>query len=160
MENIKLDTLSLCKFDKDNKYHMIFLKKLLNDETIKERFQGLLPKLMKNMDDCVIGKGFFIADNDKLIGYVDIGNYNANERAVYIRQAIDKDERGQSYGKKALIETCDFIFRTYSEVENIKARIAPDNEVSIRMAIACGFSNIRDDYYGIENPYIKNKKIK
>ena len=70
MKKIEMDTLSLCKFDKDNKDHMIFLKKLLADETIKERFQGLLPNLMKKTDDTIIGMGFFIADGDCLVGYV------------------------------------------------------------------------------------------
>lgn len=160
MKKIEMETLSLCKFDKDNKYHMIFLKKILADETIKERFQGLLPNLMKKVDDTIIGMGFFIADGDCLVGYVDIGDYNENEKAVYIRQAIDKDKRGKNYGQRALLEVCDLIFKEYPLVENIKARIAPDNEASIRMAIACGFANIRDDYYGIENPYIKNNRIK
>ncbi len=111
-------------------------------------------------DDSIIGKGFFISDNGKLIGYIDIGNYNVNEKAVYIRQAIDQDVRGRNYGKRTLYELCDFIFREYPDVENIKARIASDNQASIRMALACGFTNIRDDYYGMENPYTKNNKIK
>lgn len=160
MKDIKMDTLSLCKFDKDNKYHMIFLKKILKDKTITERFQGFLPNLTKKYDGTIIGAGFFIADGDVLVGYIDIGNYNANEKAVYIRQTIDQDARGNGYGKRSLYEVCDFIFKEYPNVENIKARIAPDNEASIRMAVACGFTNIRDDYYGIENPYIKNNKIK
>lgn len=161
MNKIKMDTLSLCSFDKDNVHHMMFLKKLLKDETIKTRFQGLLPNLMRKPDDdTIIGKGFFIADENVLVGYVDIGNYNEEEKAVYIRQAIDKDERGKSYGAKTLLEVCDFIFRKYPLVENIKARIAHDNEASIKMALACGFTNIRDDYYGLQNPYIKSSKIK
>lgn len=66
----------------------------------------------------------------------------------------------KKYGQRALSEVCELIFREYPLIENIKARIVPDNEASIRMAISYGFTNIRDDYYGIENPYVKNIKIK
>ena len=40
--NIKMDTLTLCEFDKDNLSHMKFLKNMLTDNSIKERFQGAL----------------------------------------------------------------------------------------------------------------------
>lgn len=35
-----------------------------------------------------------------------------------------------------------------------------DNKASINAACAIGFKWIKDDYYGIENPYVKNKKDK
>jgi len=139
---------------------MVFFKELLKDETITNRFQGFLPNLMKNNDSSIIGKGFFIKDENQLIGYVDIGNYNESEHAVYIRQAISSNKRGMGYGKRSLFEICDLIFANYPEIENIKARIATDNVFSIEMAKACGFKWIRDDYYGITNPYIKNNKTK
>ena len=160
MDSIKMKTLSLCRFHKDNKYHMIFLKKLISDKTITARFNGFLPNLTKNYDDDILGKGFFVVDEKNLIGYVDIGNYSEDERSVYIRQAIDIEKRGKSYGKRTLSEISDLIFCMHPEVENIKAKVANDNIACLRMLSDCGYKWLHDDYYALENPYIKNSNKK
>lgn len=54
---------------------------------------------MKKVDGTIIGTGLFIAYEDCLVGYVDIGNYNKNGKAVYVRQAIDRDKREKIWPK-------------------------------------------------------------
>lgn len=159
MDNINIGKLSLCFFDKDNKEHMLFLKKILKDESVIKRFQGFLPHLLKSAND-IFGKGFFLSLNNELIGYVDFGNFNEKEEAVYVRQLVDKDKRSKGYGRLILSEVCDYVFKTYPFIHKIKARIAPDNINSIMMVYNAGFINDRDDYYSLSNPYIKNSNIK
>ena len=158
--NIKIDTLTLCEFDKDNLSHMKFLKNMLTDNSIKERFQGFLPNLNKKTYGFSLGKAYLVADDDEIVGYIEVSNYNKSEKAVYLREAIDSTKRKKKYGQRALKEFTDLIFKTYPEVEIAKARIANDNKASLNMADACGFKWISDDYYGLENKYLKNEKIK
>ena len=159
MENIKIGKLTLCSFNKDNKDHMLFLKKILKDESIIKRFQGFLPNLLKNTND-IFGKGFLLSLDNETTGYVDFGNFNNEEEAVYIRELVDKDKRHLGYGTLILSEVCDYVFKTYTFVYKIKARIAPDNIKSIMMAYNAGFINDRDDYYSLSNPYTKEMNIK
>lgn len=98
--------------------------------------------------------------DNKIIGYVDFGNFNNEEEAVYIRELVDKDKRHLGYGTLILSEVCDYVFKTYPFVYKIKARIAPDNIKSIMMAYNAGFINDRDDYYSLSNPYTKEMNIK
>lgn len=155
-----METLNLVSFDKENVEHIIFLRKLLRDKTISERFNGLLPQLNAKHNDGVIGKGFFLADGDELVGYVDIGQYNVEEEAVYIRGAVDKDKRGNHYGYRLLSETTDYIFANYPKVRNVKVKIAEDNTASLKTAGACGFIWLGSDYYGKSNPYEKEVKVR
>ena len=72
--NIKMDTLTLCEFDKDNLSHMKFLQNMLTDNSIKERFQGFLPNLNKKTYGFSLGK-------HPLDGYTnkDIKDFNNND---------------------------------------------------------------------------------
>ena len=86
-------------------------------------------------------------------------NFNEEEKAVYIRQAIFKEYRGNKekrYGTLLLNEITDYLFSNYSKVHYIKARIHHDNISSMKMAWNCGFSN-DEEIFSKENPYIKNK---
>lgn len=55
MRDIKMNTLSLCRFNKGNKEHVNFLKEIISDETITKRFQGFLPNLLRNNHDDYYG---------------------------------------------------------------------------------------------------------
>lgn len=156
MESITMETLSLNTFDKDNKIYLDFLKKLLCDKTIKQRFQGFLPNLLRENTNSIIGRGFFVSCDNELIGYIDIGNYNINEKSVYLRCAIEKSKRKKAYGRRILSEISDYIFNTHPEVETIKLKIDKDNVPSLKVADACGYKWINDDYYGLSNPYTKS----
>jgi len=88
-------------------------------------------------------------------------NFNEEEKAIYIRQAIFKEYRGNKekrYGTLLLNEITDYIFSNYPMIHYIKARIHHDNLSSMKMAWNCGFSN-DEEIFSKENPYIKNKLI-
>lgn len=156
--NIKLETLTIHNFDKNNKTELEFIKKLCNDETIKSRFQGLLRGLID--DKGFFDHGFLVSHNNNLVGYVYIGSFNDEEKCVYLRAAIDKDKRGMNYGKTILSEITEYIFKNYSQVESIRLKIASDNKASLMTSNACGYQWLIDDFYIKYNPYIENKKIK
>ena len=150
--SIKLETLSLISFDKNNPEHILFFKKILSDESIKKRFSGFLPRLNSNSSD-IINKAFFVSDNNKLIGFIDIGAFNQEEKAIYLRGAIDKNERGFNYGHKMLDEISNYIFINHPMIEKIKLKIAYDNIASIKTAESCGFYSILNNYYEKNNPF-------
>ena len=92
-----------------------------------------------------------------MVGFVDIGQFNGEEEAVYLRGAIDKDKRGKHYGTLMLSETTDYIFANYPKVRNVKLKIDEDNKASLSTANACGFIWAGADYYVKGNPYEKQK---
>ena len=121
--NIKLDTLSLVQFDKNNKDHVIFLKKIIHDDSIKNRFNGFINRLNSRVNNGILDRAFFVSNNACLIGFIDIGALNNEEKAVYLREAVDKDKRGNNYGNKILNEISNFIFLNYPDVEIIRLRM-------------------------------------
>ena len=151
--DIKLKTLKLVPFDKNNKEHILFLKKILNDKTITKRFSGFLSKLNSKSTN-ILNKAFFISDTN-IIGFIDIGNFNQDEECVYLRGAIDKEKRGNNYGHRMLDEVSEYIFINYPEIKKIKLKIDNDNYSSIKTAESCSYTNLLNGYYAKRNPYIE-----
>lgn len=155
-----LKTLTLTTFNKDNLEELIFLKKLCKDNTIKKRFQGIAVGLLNNPNNEFFDHGFFVKHNNTLIGYIGIGAYNKYEKCVYLRAAINKEQRGLSYGTTLLSEITDYIFKTYSEVLSIRLKINDNNKPSIKVAISNGYKNLYNDFYIKYNPYLINSENK
>ena len=160
MEYAKIGVLTLNTFDKDNMEARNFIKKLCGDESVKSRFQGITTGLLNNPKKEFFNHGFLVTHDNIFIGYIGIGAYNEIEKNVYLRAAIDKEKRGNSYGKILLSEITEYIFQNYPQVENICLKIANDNKASLMTASTCGYQWLKDDYYIKVNPYIEKSKIK
>ena len=93
MKDIVIVELTLVNFNSNDKTHLMTLKKLAKDSDITSRFNGFLQHL-NNKNSNFFNKGFFVKDEGNLIGYIDLSNFNEEEKAVYIRQAIFKEYRG------------------------------------------------------------------
>ena len=156
---IELDELTLITFNKENKKHLEFFKKILGG--LENRFQGILPNLMRNSSS-FFNRGYLVSDNDVLIGYIDISSYNEDEQSVYLRASVDSSTRGKVYGKLILKEVTEYIFSNYSNVVSIRLKIEDDNTYSIKTALSCGYLNVPNtQIYVIFNPNINIKnKIK
>lgn len=156
---INLDELALECFDRNNKEHIEFFKKMRDG--LENRFSGVLPNLMKN-NSSFFDRGYLISDNNKLIGYIDVSAYDYIEASIYLRASILSDARGKGYAKKILKEISDYIFKNYEEVLSIRLKIADDNIYSIKTALSCGYLNIPGtQMYVSFNPYVNTKdKIK
>lgn len=153
---IELNTLNLVTFDKSNHKHLTFLKKLIKDKVVLERFQGFSQHLLHNFGNEFFDRGFLILIEQDVVGYVDISNYNYIEDSVYLRCAIDKDFRGKAIGKRLLSELTNYIFDNYSYIGKIRLKIADDNTSSLKVADACGFKWEEKDYYTKFNPLKEN----
>lgn len=160
MEFARLKTLTLTTFEKNDKEALTFLKRLIGDDTIKKRFQGITVGLLENLKKQFFGFSFLVKFNEEYIGYINIGNYNEEEKSTYLRAAIDKDKRGLEYGKTLLAEITEYIFQNYPQVENIRLKIARDNIPSLMTAKACGYDWLEGDLFIKHNPYIKENKTK
>lgn len=151
MESIKLNTMELVYFDKENEEHLRYLKSLLSDKNIISRFQGILPALVSK--NSFFDKGFFIRYADEYIGCVIFGKYNSDEKNVYIRGfAIDKNHRGVMVGEHRLAQIADdeitkYIFNTYPEVSSILITVSPENGAGNKSAIRYGYSHVSDTRY-------------
>lgn len=161
MGKIDLESLSLVTFDKNNIEHLRFFKKLVSDDTITRRFGGLLPMLMSTSnDEKAFNKGYFVVGNNELIGYIDIGRFVKDEKAVYLRGAIIKEKRKLGYGTIMLNETSNYIFSNYPEVREVKLKTVSDNISALKTIKSCGFSPIYGTLFSKKNPYYEdNKKI-
>lgn len=159
MKNIQLESLTLKQFDMKNKSHLIILKSLVTDESVMSRFTGFLPRLNEKSTNA-LNKGYLIADQDKLVGFIDIGAYDKSDKCVYLRAAIDKNERGKRYGKRSLSEVSNYLFQNYKEIESIRLKIAKDNTASRNTAASSGYKWLIDDFYYLNNPYLEKNKAK
>lgn len=158
MEYAKLETLTLHTVDKKNKNDFEFTKKMLFDESIKRWFTSIGNGLLNNPNYEFFNHSFLVKNNDEYIGIIGIGNYNSNEKCVYLRSAVDKDKRGKSYGKKILYEITEYIFSNYDNVESIRLKIDKENLASLATIDYCGYTLLESDYYIKYNPYIKTQK--
>ena len=159
MEFTKIGTLTLNIFNKNDRKALEFIKKLCHDESILSRFQGIMIGL-KNENNNFFNHSFLVSHNNEFIGYVNIGEFNNDEKSVYLRAAVDKEKRGFGYGKTILEEITEYIFKNYPQVESIRLKIAGDNKASLMTANACGYKWLENDFYIKYNPYIEDKKIK
>lgn len=157
MDFIKLETLNLHAAKKDSYKDLEFIKKLYRDDSIKQRFQGLLIGLFNDLQ-IFFNRGFLVSHNEEYVGYLNIGSFNEDEKSVYLRAAVDKDKRGFNYGKAILNEITEYIFKTYPMVESIRLKIARDNRASLMTANSCGYEWLENDLYIKYNPYLENKK--
>ncbi len=155
IDTFKLETLTLSGFDKSNKEHLQFFKKLVNDKTITTRFRGMGSLLHNYPKNTFFDRGLLIYDNNDLIGYLNIGGFNEKENAVYLRAAIDIEKRGKNYGKMVLSEVTNYIFKNYNFVSYIKLCISDDNIPSIKTALSCGYSHSVNQIYCKENTITK-----
>lgn len=157
MEYAKIGLLSLYAFNKENKDDIDFIKRLIHDETITKRFQGIGVGLLNDRGNEFFNRSFLVKYNANYIGYINIGAFNEEEKTVYLRAAIDKSQRGNAFGKTLLSEITEYIFKNYPQIENISLKIASDNKASLMTANACGYVWLRDDFYIKENPYINKR---
>lgn len=157
-DNIKLDTIELVIFDRQNSEHIEFLKKIVQDKEITKYFQGFLNNLLRKSND-IFDRGYFVRVNDQLVGYFDLGKYNEAEKAVYVREAVVKEYRGKhlGFGKLMLKEVSDYLFNTYDDLNCVKGVINKENKFSQNTMFSVGGYSVGNDYYLIENP---NKKVK
>lgn len=158
MEYAKLETLTLHIVDKKNKNDFEFTKKMVFDESIKRWYTSIGNGLLVNPNNEFFNYSFLVKDGDEYIGIIGIGNYNSEEKCVYLRSAVDKDKRGKSYGKKILSEITEYIFSNYNNVESIRLKIDKENIASLATANYCGYTILESDYYIKYNPYIKTQK--
>ena len=160
MKFIDLETLSLHIIDKQNKNDLEFVKKLFKDKDIKKWVHGISNILNENKEQKLFGHGFIVKDNNDYIGYIGIGEFNENEKCVYLRAGLDKDKVGMGYGKKILTEITEYIFSNFEEVADIKLKIDKNNKASLGTANSCGYKWSYDDYYVKHNPYtIKKTRV-
>lgn len=80
MEDIVIGKLTLVNFNSNDKTHLMTLKKLAKDTDITSRFNGFLQHL-NNKNSNFFNKGFFVRDEENLIGYIDLSNFNEEEKS-------------------------------------------------------------------------------
>lgn len=155
MKFVELETLSLYIIDKQNKQDLEFVKSLFHDEGIRKWVNGISNVLSDNYDKNFFDSGFIVKKSDEYIGYIGIGNFNQEEKCVYLRAGISKEKTGHGYGKMLLNEITEHIFSNYDEVESIKLKINSANIPSLMTANSCGYKFLNDDFYVKYNPNIK-----
>lgn len=145
------NSFSLISFEKNNDAHRSALYELLHDEDISSRFQGLLPNLMRYQNE-FYNRGFLLGLDDNIVGYIDISDIDKYNKYVYLRAAIIEEYRNKNYGKKMLTEITELLFQ--QDVSSVRLVIDEDNIASRKIAIACGYENIMNEYFEKKNPYL------
>ena len=87
MEDIVIGELTLVNFNSNDKTHLMTLKKLAKDSDITSRFNGFLQHL-NNKNSNFFNKGFFVRDEENLIGYIDLSNFNEEEKEKSLKELL------------------------------------------------------------------------
>lgn len=157
MKFIELETLSLYIIDRQNKEDLEFVKKLFHDENIKKWVNGISNILSEDRNRDFFGSGFIVKNVDEYIGYVGIGNFNKEEKCVYLRAGISKDKTGHGYGKRLLNEITEYMFSNFSDLESIRLKINSENIPSLMTANSCGYRFLYGDFYVKYSSKVKTK---
>ena len=109
-------------------------------------------------NDTSFNCGYFVLDDNEYIGYIDIGRYVQDEKAVYLRAAVVKEQRNKGYGSIMLNEASNYIFDNYPEVREIKLKTITDNIQALRTIKSCGFKPIYGTLFSKRNPNYEKEK--
>ncbi len=159
MTRFMIKRFSIESFDKNDKDHLLYLKELMSDETVKERFNGLSFKPHLDAEGLVFDRGYFIKENasDNLIGYYHIGEVTCNND-VYLRSSTRKCFRNKGYGSKMLEEVTEYLCNNMSDIKRIVLKIDKDNIGSWKVASNAGYEWLSKDYCSKDNPNFNVKK--
>ena len=78
------------------------------------------------------------AEDDALIGTIDITEFSPMHARGEVGIAIRKEYQGNGYAKEALRLLCDYVF-SFLYLKQLIVHISVDNEASIRLFESCGF---------------------
>ena len=95
---------------------------------------------------------------NKLVGSIDIYDFNRHHNRASVGLYIDAAHRGKGYGIRAMNLAIDYAC-SFLGMHQVVAEVADDNTASIRMLQACGFteSGILRDWFRHENKYTNGK---
>lgn len=157
---IKLKTLSITTYDKNNKKKYRFVKEMAEDPLIFQLVSNKLDhELMKSCDDeeVLIGSSYIVCDQKKLIGYLKLADLEMSG-ILTIHYAVHPDYRHQGYGTKILTEVASYALHNISKVNTIQLNINKINDKSIACAKKAGY--IKQDNFINDTPVIYTKKIR
>ncbi len=149
---IQLTSLNIETFNSKNEEHLKYLKELINDQTIKERFTGLNLKIKKESKEFELDRGYLVSIEDKIIGYVGISNINLHNQ-IYLRITIRNQYRNRGLATETLNEISEYLTTKY-DLESIRLVIAKDNISSLKSASKSGFTWIENDIYAFKKTRI------
>lgn len=100
---------------------------------------------------------FLVVDKHTPIGYVYFSGVSNDE--VFLECSILSNYRGKGYSKRVLNEVSEYLFNNHN-IMSVKLDISPNNELSIKSAMSCGFYPDEEDYekrnYGGKIVFVKD----
>lgn len=81
---------------------------------------------------------FAIAQGDRVLGFIDLYEYDVVHRRAGVGIILDKQHRGKGYGSKALILLIEIAHRQY-RLHQLFATIPVDNVLSLALFQRAGF---------------------
>lgn len=141
MNAVKLDTLSLCRYEPR---YTDFKNSFKNDS--KSRF---INSVTERLESSMYGEGFtfqsayVVLDENIPIGYVYLSSVHDDE--VFLEVSVLKEYRGKKLGKRITNEICDYLFTNHN-IKSVKLDIDPSNKASLMTAESCGFEFDEEDF--------------
>lgn len=141
MNVVKLDTLSLCRYEPR---YTDFKNSFKNDS--KSRF---INSVTERLESSMYGEGFtfqsayVVLDENIPVGYVYLSSVHDDE--VFLEVSVLKEYRGKKLGKRITNEICDYLFTNHN-IKSVKLDIDPSNKASLMNAESCGLEFDEDDF--------------
>ncbi len=81
---------------------------------------------------------FVVYDDDKAVGFIMMGYYEAKQYYTLWKLLIDKDHQHKGYGRDALKLGIDFLKKSF-DVKEIFTGVTPGNSVAKHLYLSVGF---------------------
>lgn len=124
------------------------LAKLRNDLTLQEMLMSQpRPNSADRVQDWLTGKSgrddgvFFVIaerDSDRVLGYVQVVNMNAQHGTGELGICIAPDSQGHGYGSSAMTLLEDYLQRVFS-LRKLLLHVLADNEGAVKFYLKLGF---------------------
>ncbi len=141
MNAIKLDTISLCRYEP----RYADLKNSFKNESKSRFINSITERLESSMynDNFTFQSAYVVLDKDIPVGYAYLSSVHNDE--VFLEVSVLKEYRGRKLGKRITNEICDYLFTNHN-IKCVKLDIDPSNKVSLISAESCGFVCDEEEY--------------
>lgn len=173
--NIKIGNLTITNFCCKNVDHIMFIRKLEEDDLIYDFVSTSVGEDLMNTsdsDNIELGNCYIVSDDEIPVGIVYFMEIKNNNSFIELRGAIhpeyrrlgylgyhDPDRTG--YGEMILKECSDYLFSLPS-IDGVELHIRKDNIASIGCAIKSDYiceGENNDEYYYVYRKYKRDRKL-
>ena len=139
--DIKLKSLNITNYDSKDIEKIEFINTIKSDYLINKYLYRCIDEMIEKSEtseNFVLGYGYIVKDNDKLIGFFRPARLESKYK-IDVDYGIIEKYRNKGYGTKLLIEVSDYLLTSFDMINGIVLHIDNSNKNSVKCALNAGF---------------------